>query len=168
MKHALAISLLSVALASPAIAEPTILEGVNLSRDVDCAGQDVVIAGQGNEIALTGSCGAVKVIGADHKVTFEKARSLEVSGASITVSGGSLEALALDVSENAVKATIASAGAPAEVRIFGAEQKSELRFASAATVVVGGYGNALDWSVDSGVKPPAISASGVDHKIKRR
>lgn len=154
--------------AAPAFAEDIVIEGVQLSRDFECSGQNVVIAGQGNTIALTGECGAVQVIGADHKVTFETAQALQVNGASIAATGGKVGALAVDVAGNHVKATVASTDAPAEVRIFGAEQKSELTFAGAAKVTVGGASNELVWSTDSGVKPPSISTVGVDLRIRKK
>ncbi|WP_020178813.1 DUF3060 domain-containing protein [Methylopila sp. M107] len=169
MKTAFASTIAALALtATPALAGGIVIEGVRISREVDCGGQDVVIAGQGNTIALTGACGAVQVMGSDHKVTFESAKALQVAGASIAATGGKVEALAVDVTDNTVKATVASSHEPAEVRIFGADQKSELRFESAAAVTVGGAANELVWTADKGVKPPSISSLGVDLKITRK
>lgn len=174
MKHALTkrAAILAFALATLAAgharSEEMVIEGVQLSRDFECDGHDVVVGGQGNTIKLLGTCGDVRVIGSDHKIEFENLKSLSVVGVKIALTGGKVGALALDVSENTVKATVGAADGPAEVRIFGADQKSELRFASAAVVTVGGASNALTYDTDKGVKAPTISALGVDLKIARK
>ncbi len=169
MKRASAFAVVSILLAAgPALAEDVAIDGVQVSRDIDCEGQNVVIAGQGNTISLKGRCGAVQVTGADHRVTFEAAAALQVTGAAITATGGEVGALAVDVTDNVVKATVTSSDAPAEVRIFGADQKSELSFAGPAKVTVGGASNELVWAVDGGVKPPSISAVGVDLRIRKK
>ena len=62
--------------ATLAQAEPLNIEGIGLSRDVSCKGQDVNISGNANVIHLKGDCGAVLVYGSEHKVTLDTARSV--------------------------------------------------------------------------------------------
>lgn len=95
-----------ILLPASAFAEEIQVEGVRISRDFACDGQDVVIAGQGNTVELKGRCGTIKVIGTDHKVTFDDARALVVSGMSNAATGGAVASLAVEVTQNAVKATL--------------------------------------------------------------
>lgn len=151
-----------------AYADEITVEGVQMSRDFACDGQDVVIAGQGNTVELTGRCGDIKVIGADHKVRFDEAKSLAVSGMSIKATGGETGALLVELHKNTVQAKLKSDTAPAEASVSGADQTVSLTVGSAAKIEVQGSQNELSWTAENGVKAPAISTSGIGNKISKR
>jgi hypothetical protein len=151
-----------------AFAEEITVEGVQMSRDFTCDGQDVTIAGQGNSVELTGRCGDIKVVGADHKVRFDEAKSLAVSGMSIDATGGETGALLVELHKNKVKAKLKSDSAPAEASISGADQDVSLTVGSAAKIDVQGSKNELTWTAENGVKAPAISTSGIGNKISKK
>jgi len=151
-----------------AFADEITVEGVQMSRDFACDGQDVIIAGQGNSVELTGRCGDIKVLGADHKVRFDEAKSLAVSGMSIKATGGETGALLVESHKNTVQAKLKSESAPAEVSVSGAEQNVSLTVGSAAKIDVQGAMNALTWTAENGVKAPAISTSGINNKISKK
>lgn len=151
-----------------AFADEITVEGVQISRDFTCDGQDVVIAGQGNSVELTGRCGDIKVVGADHKVRFDEAKSLAISGMSIKAVGGETGALQVDLHKNTVQAKLKSDNAPAEVSVSGADQNVSLTVGSAAKIVVQGSKNELTWTAENGVKAPAISTSGIGNKISKK
>lgn len=151
-----------------ASAEEITVEGVQMSRDFACDGQNVIIAGQGNSVELTGRCGDIKVLGADHKVRFDEAKSLAVSGMSIKATGGETGALLVELHKNTVQAKLKSENAPAEVSVSGAEQDVSLTVGSAAKIDVQGSKNELTWTAENGVKAPAISTSGIGNKISKK
>lgn len=152
-----------------AFADPITVDGVQMSRDFACdGGQDVIIAGQGNTVELTGRCGDVKVMGADHKIHFDQAKSLIVSGMSVEVTGGETGALLVDLHKNTVQAKLKSDTAPAEASVSGAEQKVALIVGSAAKIDVQGSKNELSWTAENGIKPPAISSAGIGNKISKK
>lgn len=151
-----------------AYADEITVEGVQMSRDFACDGQDVVIAGQGNTVELTGRCGDIKVVGADHKVRFDEAKSLAVSGMSIKATGGETGALLVELHKNTVQAKLKSDTAPAEASVSGADQTVSLTVGSAAKIEVQGSQNELSWTAENGVKAPAISTSGIGNKISKR
>lgn len=155
--------------AAPAVAaEPLKIEGVGISREVACDGEDVGVYGAENKIELTGACGRVVVHGADHEVTLEKAKELAVSGSKNRVRGGETGGLKVDVDQNEVEATVRSAGGPAEIAVYGAQQKVRLTLAGASTLNVQGADNAVEWAVADGAPKPKISAGGAANTIRQR
>lgn len=167
LKH---IAFAAVVAVIPALAsaDEISIEGVQMSRDFACDGQNVVIAGQGNTVELTGRCGDVKVIGTDHAVRFDEAKSLVVSGASNKATGGEIGSLLVEVTNNKVQAKIKSITAPADVSVSGADQDVSLTVGSAAKINVHGSNNALSWTAENGIKAPAISTSGIGNKISKK
>jgi hypothetical protein len=151
-----------------AFAEEIVVEGAQMSRDFACDGQDVTVAGLGNTVELTGRCGEVKILGADHKVRFDQAKSLAVSGMSIKATGGETGSLLVESHKNTVQAKLKSDSAPAEVSVSGADQTVSLTVGSAAKIDVQGSQNELSWIAENGVKDPAISASGIGNKISKK
>ncbi|WP_083269571.1 DUF3060 domain-containing protein [Bosea vaviloviae] len=157
-----------VLLPASAFAEEIRVEGVRMSRDFACDGQDVVISGQGNMVELKGRCGMVKVIGVDHKVSFDDAQGLIVSGMSNVATGGVVASLSVEVTQNVVKATLKPVEGSAEVAVSGADQKVDLVVAGPTKVTVEGSANVLSWTSEAGVKAPTISTSGIDNRVTRR
>lgn len=157
-----------VIVSATAFADEITVEGVQMSRDFACDGQDVVVAGQGNTVELTGRCGDIKVVGADHKVRFDEAKSLAVSGMSIKATGGETGALLVESHKNTVQAKLKSESTPVEVSVSGAEQNVLLTVGSAAKIDVQGANNELTWTAENGVKAPAISTSGIGNKISKK
>ncbi|QUS38367.1 DUF3060 domain-containing protein [Tardiphaga alba] len=151
-----------------AFADDITVEGTQMSRDFACDGQNVIIAGQGNTVELTGNCGDVKVMGADHKVRFDQAKTLAVSGMSIKATGGETGALLVELHKNTVQAKLKSESAPAEASVSGVDQNVSLTVGSAAKIDVQGTQNALSWTAENGVKAPAISTSGIGNKISKK
>lgn len=164
LKHVVLATLVVVAPAT-ALADPIRVEGVQMSRDFPRDGQDVIVDGLRNTVALTGRCGDVKVIGLAHKVTFGEAKSLLVSGSEIEAAGGETGNLVVEVANNAVEAKIKSEGEPAKVVVSGVDQNVVLTVAGTAKIEVMGSKNELSWKAENGVKEPAISMSGIDNKV---
>ncbi|MCQ4298005.1 DUF3060 domain-containing protein [Pseudomonas stutzeri] len=154
----------SLLLAGAAHAQPIELDGIELSRDVPCLGKDVNISGHANKISLTGNCGAVEVYGTDHEVSLETASALEVSGINNTVTATSVGRLEVDTSQNRVRTAILGHGQTAIVEVSGAEHELELVFDGPAQLSLDGIDNRLKWGGDE----PALSSSGIGHKIDRQ
>lgn len=147
-----------------ALAEPLNIEGIGLSRDVSCKGQDVNITGNANVIHLTGECGAVLVYGSEHKVTLESAKSLTVSGAEIEVVADQVNALSVDTSNNEVRTAVIAGEQPAVVTVEGAEHELDLKFDGEAKLSVIGVSQLVHWSGDE----PEVQLGGIDNKVERK
>jgi predicted regulator of Ras-like GTPase activity (Roadblock/LC7/MglB family) len=155
-------------LIAPASAAEIRVEGSQMSRDFACEdGQDVMIAGAGHKVVLTGRCGAVSVQGADHTLSFEAAGELVVSGVSNIVEGGTTGGLVVETAKNKVKATM-KAAETARIDVSGADQTLELMLAGPTQIEVQGAKNAVAWRAEAGVKAPSVSASGIENRISRR
>ncbi|SMQ71185.1 Protein of unknown function [Devosia lucknowensis] len=148
-------------------ADEVVIEGVSLSRDIPCEGQNIGIYGADNRIHLTGNCGKVIVHGDGHEVSIEKAVELAVSGAGHVVNAGHLAKLVVDTAGNTVNATMASDGADAQVEIAGAEQVLNLDLASATDISINGTEQVLNWSLADGAPEPRIDMGGIDNAANR-
>lgn len=74
--------LFALAAAGPALAQatgPLIVEGDALSRRLDCAGRDVVVRGERNQLVLTGGCRSLEVQGGTSEIRAELAPGARVS-----------------------------------------------------------------------------------------
>jgi len=147
--------------------EETVIEGVGLSRAIPCNGLDIGIYGAGNNIDLTGDCGAVVVHGDGHTVSVEKAATLTVSGIGHTVNAASVANLAIETTDNVVNATIASASTPATVTVDGADQTANLILASQTTIAVGGTGQTINWELAGDAPEPQVELGGIDNAVNR-
>lgn len=144
-----------------------VIEGVGLSRDIPCEGQNIGIYGAENEIGLTGDCGTVIVHGSGHQVTLDQARELVVSGAGHVVSAGSVAALSVETAGHIINATLAANPGPAQVRVDGADHTLNLTLATEADIAVNGTKQVLNWSLAAGAPEPHIVAGGIDNAINR-
>ena len=164
-KFPLASALLALTLAPLAQAEPVSIDGVGLTRDVPCQGQDVEITGSANHIRLTGTCGAVTVYGSDHQVSLEQGGALSVSGIQNQVTAGRVERLEVDTAKNRVQAAL-EGRAPnhAQLEVSGADHNLELVFKGPAVVNLSGADNQLRWSGSE----PLMTVQGVDNRIERQ
>ncbi len=156
--------LAAMALASLAHAEPLNIEGIGLSRDVSCKGQDVNISGNANVIHLKGDCGAVEIAGSEHKVTLDTAKSLSVSGAEHEVAAERVNALSVDTTDNQVRTTVAGGEQPALVEVTGADQVLDLQFEGLVKLDVSGSDQQVRWRGDE----PEVQMSGIDNKVERQ
>ncbi len=146
-----------------------VIEGIGLSRDIPCEGQNIGIYGADNDITLTGDCGSVIVHGSGHEVSLEEARELVVSGADHTVFAQSVTTLSVDTTGHTITATMA-AGAPAtpaQVRVNGADQTLNLTLAAETHIAVEGTEQVINWSLAEGAPEPRIEAGGIDNAINR-
>ena len=148
-------------------AESLKIEGVGISREVPCDGEDVEIYGAENRIELTGTCGKVIVYGSGHEVTFATAREMLVSGVGHKVRGGRTGALGVDITQNEVEATIKPKDGPARVEVAGAQQTLKLILAGASTLQVNGADNAVEWKTADGAPKPKISSMGAANSVKQ-
>lgn len=164
MNKTLMAGLLLAGTATLAQAEPLNIEGIGLSRDVSCKGQDVNISGNANVIHLTGECGAVLVYGSEHKVTLDTAKSLTVSGAEHKVVAERVNALSVDTSNNQVRTAIIAGEQPAVVTVEGAEHELDLQFEGQAKLNVTGVSQQVRWSGDE----PEVQLGGIDNKVERK
>ncbi|MDX3810439.1 DUF3060 domain-containing protein [Bosea thiooxidans] len=155
-------------LAAPALAEEISIEGARMSRDFACEdGQDVVISGAENHVSLTGRCGVVKVLGSKHGLSFEAADALVVSGISIQAEGKAVGNLVVEVTKNRVRTTVKPSAERAKVDVSGADQEVELTLAGPTQIEMQGAKNVLRWRAAPDVKPPSVSASGIENQISR-
>ena len=163
-----ALLILALSASGPVLAAEALkIEGVGISREVPCDGEDVGIYGAENRIELTSACGKVIVYGSGHEVTFETAREMLVSGVGHKVRGGQTGALGVDVSQNEVEATIKPREGSAKIEVAGAQQKVKLVLAGASTLQVNGADNAVEWKIADGAPKPKISSMGAANTVKQ-
>jgi outer membrane protein OmpA-like peptidoglycan-associated protein len=80
---------LALVLATPVHGQglgPLIVEGNALSRTIDCAGRDVVVRGERNQLAFTGGCRSLEVLGGTSEIRAELA-----PGARVLLRGDTLD-----------------------------------------------------------------------------
>lgn len=153
---------------SPAQADELLIEGVGLSRDVDCSGRDVGVYGAENTIVLTGDCKRIVVHGSAHTVSFHKTTALALSGADHKVTGGAVQQLTVSVSGNTVTATMGGLGMPGQLEVTGAGNRADLILAGPATFDVSGADHVVEWSRKDGVPNPEVNARGVKNTLRRK
>ncbi|MDY4348821.1 DUF3060 domain-containing protein [Pectobacterium brasiliense] len=145
-------------------AAPIELEGIGLTRDIPCNGNDVNISGNGNNIVLTGKCATISVAGSEHNITFDTATSLIVTGAEIAATGQSTGDLTVAAYKNTIRTHIFSDDKPAKVNVTGTEHHLDLDFKGPAVVSFNGISNRLSW----GGTEPKLSSSGANNVIKQK
>ncbi|KHN49714.1 DUF3060 domain-containing protein [Pectobacterium fontis] len=158
------VSLTAFAFTASVYAAPIELEGIGLTRDIPCNGNDVTISGNSNHIVLTGQCGNISVMGSEHKVTFDSATSLTVTGAEIDVTGQSTGDLIVATYKNTIRTHIIAGNKPAKVNVTGTEHQIDLDFKGPAVVSFNGISNQLSW----GGAEPRLSSSGANNVIKQK
>lgn len=145
-------------------AAPIELEGIGLTRDIPCNGNDVNISGNGNNIVLTGKCATISVAGSEHNITFDTATSLIVTGAEIAATGQSTGDLTVAAYKNTIRTNIFSEDKPAKVNVTGTEHHLDLDFKGPTVVSFNGISNRLSW----GGTEPKLSSSGANNVIKQK
>ncbi|MBN3080684.1 DUF3060 domain-containing protein [Pectobacterium polaris] len=145
-------------------AAPIELEGIGLTRDIPCNGNDVNISGNGNNIVLTGKCSDISVAGSEHNITFDTATSLTVTGSEIAATGQSTGDLTVAAYKNTIRTHILSEDKPAKVNVTGTEHHLDLDFKGPAIVSFNGISNRLSW----GGTEPKLSSSGANNVIKQK
>ncbi|MBA0214849.1 DUF3060 domain-containing protein [Pectobacterium brasiliense] len=145
-------------------AAPIELEGIGLTRDIPCNGNNVNISGNGNNIVLTGKCATISVAGSEHNITFDTATSLIVTGAEIAATGQSTGDLTVAAYKNTIRTHIFSEDKPAKVNVTGTEHHLDLDFKGPAVVSFNGISNRLSW----GGTEPKLSSSGANNVIKQK
>ncbi|MBN3205991.1 MULTISPECIES: DUF3060 domain-containing protein [Pectobacterium] len=145
-------------------AAPIDLEGIGLTRDIPCNGNNVNISGNGNNIVLTGKCATISVAGSEHNITFDTATSLIVTGAEIAATGQSTGDLTVAAYKNTIRTNIFSEDKPAKVNVTGTEHHLDLDFKGPAVVSFNGISNRLSW----GGTEPKLSSSGANNVIKQK
>ncbi|MFJ5509129.1 DUF3060 domain-containing protein [Pectobacterium jejuense] len=145
-------------------AAPIELEGIGLTRDTPCNGNDVNISGNGNNIVLTGKCADISVAGSEHNITFDTATSLTVTGSEIAATGQSTGDLTVAAYKNTIRTHILSEDKPAKVNVTGTEHHLDLDFKGPAVVSFNGISNRLSW----GGTEPKLSSSGANNVIKQK
>ncbi|RJL45898.1 DUF3060 domain-containing protein [Pectobacterium carotovorum] len=145
-------------------AAPIELEGIGLTRDIPCNGNNVNISGNGNNIVLTGKCATISVAGSEHNITFDTATSLIVTGAEIAATGQSAGDLTVAAYKNTIRTHIFSEDKPAKVNVTGTEHHLDLDFKGPAVVSFNGISNRLSW----GGTEPKLSSSGANNVIKQK
>lgn len=145
-------------------AAPIELEGIGLTRDIPCNGNNVNISGNGNNIVLTGKCATISVAGSEHNITFDTATSLIVTGAEIAATGQSTGDLTVAAYKNTIRTHIFSEDKPAKVNVTGTEHHLALDFKGPAVVSFNGISNRLSW----GGTEPKLSSSGANNVIKQK
>lgn len=144
------------------------IQGIGISRDVDCQGKNVGVYGAENEIALTGQCGTITVHGSKHKVSFEQGQTLSVSGSDNVVDGGRAKNVAVSVAKNTVTTTLEAGEEPGKLEATGANNRITLVLAGPARLDVGGVEQIVEWSTADGAPNPEVRSSGALNSIKRK
>lgn len=165
----LLLAVIATSIFAPAsFADELKIEGVGISRDIPCNGQDVGVYGAANKITLTGQCNKIVVHGSNHKVSLERGTDLSVSGADNAVTGGTVSNLNVEVAKNTVAVTIQPTAGKGMVDVSGAEQKLSLVLAGASELKVNGADQKVEWSLAGGAPDPSISSSGVNNSIQKK
>ncbi|MCP9627814.1 DUF3060 domain-containing protein [Rhodopseudomonas palustris] len=144
------------------------IQGVGISRDIDCQGKDVGIYGAENEIELTGRCGSITVHGSKHKVSFEQGQKLSVSGSDNVVNGGRTKDLVVSVAKNIVSTTLEAGDEPGQLKATGANNRISLVLVGPSRLDVGGVEQSVEWSKADGAPNPEVRSSGALNSIKRK
>lgn len=147
--------------------DEVIIEGVGLSRDIPCEGENIGVYGVGNQIHLTGACGKVIVHGDGHAVSVEKAIEILVSGADHTVNADWVSKLGVETAGHTVNATLSTDSASAQVHVDGAEQTLNLFLTSATDIDIEGTEQVVNWSLAGDAPEPHIDMSGIDNAANR-
>ncbi|AOR62394.1 DUF3060 domain-containing protein [Pectobacterium wasabiae] len=153
-----------LAFSASVYAAPIELEGLGLTRDIPCNGNDVTISGNGNHIVLTGECANIHINGSEHNVTFDTATSLTVTGSEMAVTGQSTGDLTVAAYKNAIHTHIITEDKPVKVKVTGTEHHLDLDFNGPAVVSFNGISNHLSW----GGTEPRLSSSGANNVIKQK
>lgn len=107
------LAVLAIFFAAAAVAQPggpLIVEGNALSRTLDCAGRDVVVRGQRNELTLTGGCRSLEVEGGTSEIRAELS-----PGARVRLRGDTLD----------LRWSLAGDGPPPRISAEGAQIRVE-------------------------------------------
>ena len=144
------------------------IQGIGISRDVDCQGKNVGVYGAENEIALTGQCGTITVHGSKHKVSFEQGQTLSVSGSDNVVDGGRAKNVVVSVAKNTVTTTLEAGEEPGKLEATGANNRITLVLAGPSRLDVGGVEQIVEWSTADGAPNPEVRSSGALNSIKRK
>jgi len=144
------------------------ITGADLSRDIHCASNDVSISGVGNTITLTGQCNSVQIDGSNHKVTFEAAKKVSVSGAVNKIKGGTSNHLQVDVVDNEVQSTLKpGADGTSKLNVTGSKNTVSVSLEGPASIDVAGSDQNVTWTSSQGVVAPKVQISGIKNSVKR-
>ncbi|GAC1039204.1 hypothetical protein thsps117_39620 [Pseudomonas sp. No.117] len=150
-----------------AAGEPLEIEGMNITRTVDCHGQDVSLSGEGNTLTLKGQCGEVSVYGSHHRLVVDSARTLSIHGlGSVTTVKGAVENLSIGGGYQQVQANVRGGEGLAKVDAYGYGAKARLTLLSQADIAVGGSNQQVYWSRAAGVAEPKTLVSGADNVLQ--
>ncbi|MDT3718146.1 DUF3060 domain-containing protein [Pseudomonas oryzihabitans] len=149
-------------------AEPIEIEGLNLTRTLDCQGRDVSLSGEGNTLTLKGLCGEVAVYGSHHRLMVDSAQTLAIHGlGSVTTVKGSVANLSIGGGYQQVQANVrAGSEGLAKVDAYGYGAKARLTLLSPADIAVGGSNQQVYWSRAAGVAEPKTLVSGADNVLQ--
>lgn len=150
-----------------AAGEPLDIEGLNITRTVDCQGQDVSLSGEGNTLTLKGQCGEVTVYGSHHRLVLDSAQALNINGlGSVTTVKGAVARLSIGGGYQQVQANVRGSEGLAKVDAYGYGAKARLTLLSPANIAVGGSNQQVYWSRAAGVAEPKTLVSGADNVLQ--
>ena len=152
-----------------AAADPIDIEGMNITRILDCEGRDVSLSGEGNTLTLKGQCGEVSVYGSHHRLVLDSARALTIHGlGSVTTVRGAVASLSIGGGYQQVQANVRGSDGLAKVDAYGYGAKARLTLLSQADIAVGGSSQQVYWSRAAGVAEPKTLVSGGGRAHRRR
>ncbi|KTS78697.1 hypothetical protein NS274_05975 [Pseudomonas oryzihabitans] len=151
-----------------AAGEPIEIEGLNLTRTLDCQGRDVSLSGEGNTLTLKGQCGEVTVYGSHHRLIVDSVRSLSIHGlGSVTTVKGAVAQLSIGGGYQQVQASVrGDSEGLAKVDAYGYGARARLTLLSQADIAVGGSNQQVYWSRAAGVAEPKTLVSGADNVLQ--
>ena len=149
-------------------AGPIEIEGLNLTRTLDCQGRDVSLSGEGNTLTLKGQCGEVSIYGSHHRLVLDSARALNIHGlGSVTTVKGAVARLSIGGGYQQVQANVRAGGEGlAKVDAYGYGAQARLTLLSPADIEVGGSNQQVYWSRAAGVAEPKTLVSGADNVLQ--
>lgn len=148
-------------------AEPIDIDGMNISRTLDCEGRDVSLSGEGNTLTLKGQCGTVTVYGSHHRLVLDGAQALAIHGlGSVTTVKGAVASLSIGGGYQQVQANVRGSDGLAKVDAYGYGAKARLTLLSQADIAVGGSNQQVYWSRAAGVAEPKTLVSGSDNVLQ--
>lgn len=150
-----------------AAAESIDIDGMNISRTLDCEGRDVSLSGEGNTLTLKGQCGTVTVYGSHHRLVLDGAQALTIHGlGSVTTVKGAVASLSIGGGYQQVQANVRSNDGLAKIDAYGYGAKARLTLLSQADIAVGGSNQQVYWSRAAGVVEPKTLVSGSDNVLQ--
>lgn len=150
-----------------ALSDELEINGTNISRDVTCNSNDIGVYGAQNTVHIKGKCKTLTVHGAGHKVVFEDAHTLDISGADNQVSEGAAANVTIAVTGNIVDISLNSTENNAKLDVSGDKNTAKVALKSRASIEMSGSNNLVEWTKPDNIPDPDTSIYGADNRVQK-